>query len=304
MTYGSSGDSRPEPNLRRDAAREKAKSIREQHRKDERRRRLTRRGGVIFGSVVIVAIIAIVLVNSVRPSSVGPLNMRSDGILIGEDFVAKHSAALLPGDAPVANPRDAKSDVISIQIYLDYFCSNCRDFETVNGDQISAWVKSGAATIEIHPLAILDRVSQGTKYSTRAANAAACVANYAPDQYYKFNSLLFENQKKENTGGLTDDELVALVKKAKTTAYTNISTCIRDQKFAVWVVEAKDRALTGPIPNSNVTAVTATPTVIVNGLRYTGAPNDPVAFSAFIVQAAGTNFSENSTPTPTPAPAG
>jgi protein-disulfide isomerase len=304
MTYGSSGDSSPEPNGRRDVAREKAKNIRELHRKEERRRRLFLRGGIVLASLAIIGVIAVVLMNSVRVPSPGPLNMQSDGILIGEDYVAKHTPAIQPGQSPVPTVRDPKSDVIAIQIYVDYFCPYCKDFELANGDQIAAWVKSGAATIEIHPLAILDRVSQGTKYSSRAANAAACVANYAPDQYFKYNSLLFENQKKENTGGLTDAELIALVTKAKTTAYPAISNCIRAQKFATWVSDAKDRALTGPIANSNVPAVTSTPTVIVNGLRYTGSPSDNVAFSAFVVQAAGANFNENSTATPTPAPAG
>jgi hypothetical protein len=42
--------------------------------------------------------------------------------------------------------------------------------------------------------------------------------------------------------------------------------------------------------------------VIVNGNEYEGAPNDSVAFSAFMVRAAGTSFNENSTSTPTPTP--
>ncbi len=42
--------------------------------------------------------------------------------------------------------------------------------------------------------------------------------------------------------------------------------------------------------------------MIVNGHVYEGAPNDSVAFSAFMVRAAGTSFNENSTSTPTPSP--
>jgi protein-disulfide isomerase len=301
MTYGSTSDA---GNGRRDVAREKAKNIREQHRRDERRRRLIIWGSVVVALVAIVAVISVVLANSVRVPSAGPLNMLSDGILIGEDYVAKHTSALQPGETPVPNVRDTKADVVAIQIYLDYFCPNCKDFETANGGQIAAWVKSGAATIEIHPLAILDRVSQGTKYSTRAANAAACVANYSPDQYFKFNSLLFENQTDENTGGLSDDQLVKLASKAKVTSLSEITTCVNEQKFVTWVTNAKNRALTGPIPNSNIASVSSTPTVIVNGLKYTGAPNDNLAFSAFVVQAAGASFNENATPTPTPTPAG
>jgi protein-disulfide isomerase len=316
MTYGSAdgqpgipaaggsqpGGAQPGGNQRRDEAREKAKSIREQHRKQEKKTRAIIQSTVILFAVAIVGIVVIILMNSIRPVGPGPLNMRSDGILIGEGFVAAQTAATKAGQDPIATVRDDESATIAIDMYVDYFCKICGAFEEANGDQIATWVESGAATVEIHPLAILDRVSQGTKYSTRSANAAACVANYSPDAYFAFHSALFSNRPDENTAGLSDEKLIDLVTTSKATKVASISDCITSQKFKVWVTEAKDRALTGPIPNANIDAVTSTPTIIVNGVKYTGAANDAAAFSKFVVQAAGTAFNEDAVPSPSPSP--
>ncbi len=284
----------------REEAREKARQIRELQKKAEKRHRRLVRGIVFFGTIALIGIVAIVITSTIRPPSAGPLNMRSDGIVIGQGFIAVETGAVLPNHAPIPTLPDSTSDVISIQIYVDYFSPLALSFEQANGEQISTWIDTGAATLEVHPLAILDRVSQGTKYSTRATNAAACVANFAPDQYYAFHTALLASQPKENSAGLSDKQLVQLTLDANVNNRTKIRGCIEAQTFRSWVADARDRALTGPIPFSDVTAISDTPTVIVNGVQYSGAPNDSVAFSAFVVEAAGTKFNENATPTPTP----
>jgi protein-disulfide isomerase len=302
MTYGTSGGDRQSKNERREAAREKAKQLRESQRKKDRRSKVVLQGSVIIASLAILAVVALVIVNSVKTPGPGPRNMLSDGILIGQDFTATPTAALKAGAEPVPNERDEESGVISIQMYVDYFCPVCGDFEKANEDQLTTWIGSGAATVEIFPMAILDRLSQGTKYATRAANAAACVADTSPDQYYDFHNILFANQPKEGSAGLTDDELIALTAEAKVSSPRIVADCIEDQKFKNWVEDARSRAQNGPIANSNVEKIAGTPTVIVNGLKYTGALDDAKAFSSFVIQAENTNFNEKSTSTPTPTP--
>ena len=307
MTYGIPGGDGLSRNERREAAREKAKNLRDVQRKKDIRNRLFIQGGVVVAFLAIAGALAFTFMSVAnRPETVGPRNMLSDGILIGEGFAAKPTAALQPGDEPTANVRDETSDVISIQLFVDYFCPVCGTFEETNGDQIATLVESGAATVEIFPYAILDSVSQGTKYSTRAANAAACVADYSPDQYFDFNRIMFANQPKEGTGGLTDDEIVGLASDAGVENGSAIKKCITDQKFKDWVAAARERHRLEGVPNSNVSTVEGTPTVIVNGTKYTGALNDSAAFNAFVLQAANATYNENteSTSTPTPTPTG
>jgi protein-disulfide isomerase len=303
MTYGTAGDDRQSKNQRREAAREKSKVLRDQQRKKEKRSRFVLQGGVIIASLAILAVVTLVIVNSVKAPSPGPRNMLSDGILIGEGFVATPTAALKAGETPVPNVIDADSDVIHIQMFVDYFCPICGQFEKTNGDQLATWVESGAASLEIFPMAILDRSSLGSKYATRAANAAACVADNSPDQYYAFNTILFDNQPEEGTTGLTDAQLVSLTQEANVQNADAIETCITGQEFKNWVADARTRAQNGPIPNSNIEGgIEGTPTVIVNGKKYTGALNDDKAFASFVLQAENSSFNETSTSTPTPTP--
>jgi len=304
MSYSNAGADRLTKNARREAAREKAKKLRNQQRRKERRNRFFIQSAVIVAAIAIIGIVFLVITSSVRPPAAGPSNMASDGILIGQDLVAVSTPAIAPGELPTPNVRDETSSVISIQVFLDYMCIYCAEFEQTNAEQIKTLVASGAATVEIFPFSILDRASQGTNYSTRAANAAACVANYSPNQFYDFNSLMFDPSIKpaENSTGLTDAQLIAVTNQANVESADSIANCIEDQRFAGWVKEAHDRHLANGVPNSNVTTVTSTPTIIVNGVQYTGAINDPNAFRAFVLQAANTNFTDNATPTPTPVP--
>ncbi|MEP6481986.1 MAG: thioredoxin domain-containing protein [Rhodoglobus sp.] len=306
MSYGSSGNDGISKNDRREAAREKARILRDEQKKKDRRSRVLLQGGVILASIAIIVIIGLVIVSSVKPEGPGPQNMASDGIQISQGGVALKTPALKTGEAPIANKPDTSTGVLNIQMYVDYLCPICGDFEKTNGDYITSLLDNGGATVEIHPLAILDRLSQGTRYSTRAANAAACVANYSPSEYYDFHTLLFAKQPGENTTGRTDDELIGYADQVKVKNASKIDSCIRNQDFKAWVEASTARALNGPIPNSNVDKVQGTPTVIVNGLKYGGSENDLAAFQAFVVQAEGDTFNQSSTstPTPTPTPAG
>ncbi|HAM26688.1 MAG TPA: hypothetical protein DCP11_08285 [Microbacteriaceae bacterium] len=302
MSYGGAGDDRLSKNQRREAAREKARTLREEQKKKDRRSRFILQGSLIVVSLAIIGVIILVITSSVRPPAPGPRNMLSDGIKIGQGYKAVSTVALQPGDVPVPSASN-KSDVIDIQIYVDYQCPICAGFEATNNAQIKSYLKTGAATLEIHPIAILDNMSLGQKYSTRAANAAACVANYSPNSYFDFNGLLFDNQPKENTEGLTDAKLASIAKQAKVSSLDSITSCIKDETFTAWVTAATSRATTGPIANSDVKKVAGTPTVIINGAKYDGAVNDASAFSAAIVKAAGDTFREDATASPSPSPA-
>lgn len=301
MTYDPSGDKSLSKNQRREAAREKARTLRDSQKKKERRSRFAVQGGIAIVVLAIAAVVVIVLVNSIRPPSSGPRNMLSDGIKIGQGFKAVSTAALKPNQNPVPN-KTSSTEGIDIKIYLDYHCSVCGAFESTNAAQIKTWVASGAVTAEIHPIAILDNASLGKKYSTRAADAAACVANYSPNDFFDFSALLFANQPKENTDGLSDAQMVSLVKKTKSTSVPSITRCINDESYKSWVTSATNRATAGPIPGSNVSKISGTPTVLINGKKYVGSLTSATDFASAISTAAGLSYSKDPTPTPTPAP--
>lgn len=307
MSNGGSNQPRPTRNEQREAAREKARELREGQKKRERRNKWLIQGGVIVAVVAIAALIGGLIFNNIKPDGPGPANMASDGILLtGVDGVITptETPALAAGEAPTPTVPDDSGTVANIVTYIDYLCPFCGQFETTNSDSIRTMVESGAATLEVHPIALLTNKSAGTQYSLRAANAAACVANTSPESFFDFNALLFENQPEETSVGLNNSEIKSLAKQAGVSSLSTIERCIDDTSFKKWVQDATTRALTEPVPNSDLESIKGTPTVLVNGKQYEGSLTDPAEFQSFVLQATGETFSEStSTPSPTPTPA-
>jgi protein-disulfide isomerase len=299
MTNGGPIDSRPSRNERREAAREKARQLRVEQKKRDRRNRVFLQSGIIVGVLAIAAVVMLIIVSAIRPPVPGPANMASDGVVVGTGLKVVPTESLAADASPIATTPDPSGSVVSIRMYIDYLCPFCGQFEKTNADQLGEWAKSGAATIEVHPIAILTSHSAGTKYSLRSANAAACVANYSGDQFWAFHRLLFENQPQEGGPGLTDAQLKGYVSSAGAKNVSSIGKCIDDGTYKTWVSNATDRALAGPIPNANVSKLTGTPLVIVNGKQYTGSLTSADDFKAFVLQAQGDAYS---TATPSPSP--
>jgi len=280
VSNSGSGNERLSKNERRLASREKAREMVEAQKKKDRRRKFAIQGGLIVGTLAIVTVVALVIVNSNRPAGPGPLNMLSDGITIGEGFQAVETAAIPEGGTPVPTQPTADSDPVAIQLWVDYLCPVCGTFEATNSELIADLVDNGDATVEIHPVSILDRLSQGSAYSTRAANAAACVANTEPDSFFDFSAALFANQPAENTAGFTDEQLVEYAASAGASGEA-IETCITDQSFRSFVEASTERAISNP-DLLNADGDFGTPTVMVNGERFGGGVGDAAAFSAFV----------------------
>ncbi|RII94404.1 hypothetical protein DZF95_03980 [Clavibacter michiganensis] len=281
---------------RREAAREKARLNRMKQRRRDVFGRYAIRGGIAAALIAVVVVVGLVVVQGARPAGPGPQNMASDGILIGKDLAAVPTQALDPEQDPVPTESEA-AGVAHIRVYVDYLCTACKEFQDTNGAQMEGWLQSGAATVEIHPVAILTSKSQA--YSMRAANAAACVADSAPDDFWAFNSALFAEQPAEQSTGLSDDRIVELAGQAGAGS-SDVAKCVSDQRFQSWVNAATDRVLDGEIPESNVEKVVGAPIIVVGDRQYTGQPDDAKAFAAFVLQAAGQDAT--TTPTPTPAP--
>lgn len=280
-----SGTPRPPKKNRREDAREQARLMRAEQLKREKRRSFFVRGGIGLGLLAVVAIVTLVIVsNANAPAAPGPANMASDGILLGSDGTtvsATTTVALAAKADPIPTDQSTLPNTANIVIYVDYLCPICGGFENTNGKQITSWVTAGNATVEFHPISILDRLSSGTKYATRAANAAACVANYDPNNFLAFNTAMFADQPAENSNGLTDAQLTSLVQGAGVTS-TAVASCISAETYSGWVDASTQRALTGPIPNANIKNVAGTPTVLVNGIQYTGSVTDAAAFEKFV----------------------
>ena len=302
-----SNASRASKNERREAAREKAREERVRQQRRERRNRVVLQTAIGVVIVAIVAIVAVVIVNSVRPPGPGPRNMANGGISIqGADLTAVTTAAAAAAATPTPQATVPGGRVL-IQAYVDFGCPACQSFEQKYGAQVRNLVTSGAAVVQYHPVAILDRSFTDGNYSTRSANAAAAVANWSPNAFPAFLDLLYGTtvQPKERGPGLTDDRLIALVKQAKATNVPQISKAIRDQRFKNWVGARTDEFIdkTGPLSAVKIPADNrgSTPTIVVNGKYWDGTTD----FGAFVTSVGGAapatpSASAGATPSPSP----
>ena len=281
---------RPTRSEAREQARQKARELSQKSTSREKRVRFFTQAGLAVAALAVIGILAAVIMEGTKPAGPGPLNMASDGIKIGAEFKAVKTDARPAGADPVATPANAPS-VVDVTLFVDYLCPVCGEFEKENGGVINEMVKAGAITVEIHPIAFLDNRSQGTKYSTRATNAAACVANYTPDAFLAFHNLLYARQPQENTPGLDDATIIDMANQAGANA--QVADCIDNREFVDWVASATENAMGGKLAINNLdpsfTGVTGTPTVLINGVPFKYSyPFDSAEFISAI-QAASSN---------------
>lgn len=270
----------------RDAAREKAKALREANARKERNRSTTIKVAIAAVVVVAVALIGFGIfgaANQAKNDSQVPANFIYDnGIKIGTNLEA-YTTTQTP--APAAT--SASGTVPNIVVYVDYQCPICGIFEQGNSDQLRQWAKSGAATLEIHPISFLDGNSANA-YSSRAANAAVCVANYSPNNFLDYSNVLFAHQPAEGTAGPENAELIKRTTDVGVKNASKIADCINNKVFGKWVSNTTDSVLSSSYKVKGATfGVTGTPTIVVNGNQYTWDGNasylaSPARFAAWL----------------------
>ena len=282
---------------RREAARETARLEREAEKKRQRRNKFLLQGGIGIAILVVIAIVVAIVAQPPAPGAPGPKNMASSGILFTgkSGVIAPTTTAAAAADGtPKATKTDTSDGLAHIVTYVDWACPACKSFEATYSAQIQKLVASGSATLEVHPISILDRNYQTSRYASRAANAAACIANYQPSKFLDAQTVFYDKQPAEGSSGLTDTEIKALVAEAGITDPA-VSSCINTEKFTSWVSKST-QVTTSTTSLINPTAGGfSTPTVLVNGKRWDGTGD----FLQFAATAAGIT---PSSPAPSPSP--
>jgi len=278
---------KPTRSEQREAARAKAKEVRDQHKKNEKRKGLFIKLGLGAGIVAVAAIIAGVVLTGIANESgqsQTPTNLTANnGILIGAG-----GQAILDGKIPAPIATPAATNTVHIVTYIDYQCPYCAQFENANLKQIKGWLDTGFATLEIRPLSFLDGRGSPNTYSSRAANAALAVAKFAPNKYFAFNEALFLNQPAENTKGPENDALIKLANQLGIKG-AGFEAAVNNKDFGKWITATTSKSLSSPVADSNPTVnLDGTPLVLVNGQSYTGAIDNAAQFSQFVTGIAGT----------------
>jgi protein-disulfide isomerase len=295
----------------REAVREKAQQVHAQLS----RARLMRR--VIIGLVAAVAIgavgtaVAFAVGSSMSKPVLSPSGMTGDGVTVNDVTLATGASGAAPAASPsptsaAATPTPKTTEKAAapteIHIYVDYLSAGASEFEKANARQLAGWIKEGAVTVTYHPIALLTASSNGTKYSLRAASAAACVVTYSPDQFFDYNHELLTDQPKVDSDGRTDVQLADLAVAVGVQNVKKVRSCIEGEDFIGWAKDATERALEGPLPGSKNLKLNNEALIVVGGEAYVGALNDPAEFSQFVLTTASDQYYGAVDPTPTPTP--
>lgn len=223
---------------RREKAARQAAAVKAEQQARQRKERLVV-GGVV--AAVLLLIVGGVLFQINRTS--GPM---------AEPANATDTFGFSVGEA------DAETHV---EIYADYLCPACADFEAATDAQLMELAEAGAARVTYYPVVILDRYGD---YSERAANAMAVVLDTAgPEVAVEFNRTLFAEQPSEG-GQMPDDEwLIDLAVQSGATE-SEIRDGIEDMEFERWAKEATQE--------SEKRGLTGTPTIFIDDQKLDPQP--------------------------------
>ncbi|MGI8678753.1 MAG: MauE/DoxX family redox-associated membrane protein [Jatrophihabitans sp.] len=190
----------------------------------------------------------------------------------------------------------------TVNIYEDFQCPNCLQFEKSVGAQVDKAVRANEAQVHFHTVSLptLDTAA-GNYYSSRAANAGLCASDVSVDEFVKFHNILFgtnasgkDVQPAEGQGGLPDSDLIKYGKQAglKPGQLTTFSACVTQEKHKALVQAMTDKA--------SQDGVNGTPTVKVNGKAIN---NDLASFEKAVAEAVKKGPKPNPSTTPVTSPA-
>jgi protein-disulfide isomerase len=267
---------RPTRSEQREAARAKAKAMREQQKKGERRNRVLIQLGIATSILAATGAVVVALYSASTQTQAVPVNaIFNNGVKVGSGLELY---------TPSFSPPEGDQAPIEIVIYVDYGCPACAAFEIPNGEQIKSLVSSGAATLEMH---LVSFTGSPNNYPHRAANAAYCVADYSPNNFFDFNSSLFEIQPVPTQGaippGPENSDLIAVAEIVGSSNMEKVSNCINSDEFGSFVRAATRFVQTEGIPDMNV-RFGGTPSIFVNRQEYPiqGEWTNPAKFAQFV----------------------
>lgn len=272
-------------NEKRENARTKAAAMRVAEKKRNKRRKiagwLTAGLGVLAIGGLITSVVIVNATLKVDASITSPSNMGTDGIIFTSptEVVDNVGYNLENGTPLVSTEELTASEVPEIEIYIDYACSYCAEFEVANNTYMKSLLDAGRATVEIKPIVVLN-----TELSFRGGNALACLAENAPEKVWDYNSETFTQiTASSSLGSIPKSVVDGLGLEGDTRAAVN--ACMSSNEFGNWLGTASDNAL-ARTDASGTALVTGTPTILVDGFKYPYSPADFQAFMEAILQGA------------------
>jgi protein-disulfide isomerase len=211
--------------------------LRQAREREERERKVRRT--VTFGTlgVVVIGLVVLLIAVVVPALSKKAAAAGSYGLTVGAD------------SAPV-----------TVDIYQDFICPYCGQFDRAQSADLKSLVDAGSVKVVFHVMNFLDSSSNGTKYSTRAADAFVTVAKQQPSSALAFDTALYTDQPAEGSDGLTDAQIADRARSAGVS--DSVIATFANQPNLDFVTKSNQAAFDEGIQS--------TPTVKINGTVFKG----------------------------------
>jgi protein-disulfide isomerase len=226
----------------------------------------TPRGGGA-NRVVVATVVAVVVIVVAVFAVISGSQDKQEAATAGGAALPKGAAAM--GAGILVNP-EAPAGVPTLDLYEDFQCPICAEFEHRFGAGIAELAQQGKIRLVVHTLSFLDD-KLGNNSSNRAANAAACAADQGA--FMGYHAAAIGGQPLREGAGFTDEALKSFAEKAGITgsALTAWQQCYTDKAHNQYVESVQTQ--------SEKDKVTGTPTLRLNGadVALNGFTNEALA---------------------------
>ncbi|MCL2423738.1 MAG: thioredoxin domain-containing protein [Micrococcales bacterium] len=279
-------DERLTKTQRRDQARRKAAELRARQERERRRNKIIGIGLLVVAVVAIGAGIFAVVKKSAEVDQNKERYADAQAPTSAPDL----TDVVVPktGDAALAGiPISSKGvgvvadDGVVVHIYLDFICPHCAEFERDQAASVQEVLTYDDVTVVYHAVALFDHWSEGTNYSSRAANAVSVVADQDPDHFLAFVVALMDpqTQPRAGTGGLTDAKIAQIAQQVGVpSSVTDQFTATADfqgvqlRTFVPWTLAVTQTTPIDPVKNAP-----STPAILINGEHWYNRPGVKLA---------------------------
>jgi protein-disulfide isomerase len=160
------------------------------------------------------------------------------------------------GGGILVDPAAANAKVPTLDVYVDFQCPVCGNFEKAFGPTLTTMAKAAQVKYVVHMMTFLD-ANLGNDSSKRATNAAACAADAG--KFGEYHSAVFAAQPAKEGAGYTNAQLTEFAKTAGITgpALTTWQKCTDSGQHDQYVTDVAD--------TSGRAGINQTPTVKLNG---------------------------------------
>lgn len=216
----------------------------------QRRRTLVQLAIVGGVAVVVIAIIATAVVLGRRDQvpAAGSTPVASGTTTVGGTSVP--FAVGGSGDTATGVRVGAADAKVTMDLWVDYSCPHCQEFEATNNGTIDGLVAAGKLAVVYHNIQIV------TDYGTEAGSASACMAVHDPDAWPAFNAALYANHSAETDGwGASDLARFA----AANGGGDATQRCVTDGTYKSWIAANTEASAKAD--------VSGTPTMFIDGQK-------------------------------------